>query len=235
MKISHHDSLNTEYVTTFSSVLMVTSVLGYGVYIWYLSTNETNTSRLLNNLYGHLAAVGSLASLCLWIEILMFATFTLEEDSFYCLLEIISHAISILFIIMIFEISLATVLNHFKPQIYLEASVIWNNAFGFFINLVTALIDLFWTLTSCEHCDKACFDGNRLRVLLFGLPAAMMISLIVIIDDVWGWERLLAKVRYMFSKHGVTPVIVITPTFADSTLGEQVNDMIKLGIIFKDM
>ena len=205
-------------------MLMVSSVLGYGVYIWYLSTSEANTSRLLNNLYGHLAGVGSLASVCLWTEVLMLASFTLEEDGWPCVMETISHVISILFIIMIFEISLATVFNHFKPQIYLEASGHWNNTIGFIINLVTALIDLFWTVTSCEHCDKACFDGNRLTVLLFCMPVVVMISLIVIIDDVWGWERLLTQVRYMFTQHGVTPVIVITPTSADSTFGDQVYD-----------
>ena len=121
---------------------MVNSVLGYGVYIWYLSTSETNTSRLLNNLYGHQAGVGCLSSVCLWTEVLMLATFMLEEeeDGLPCVME--THAISILFIIMIFEISLATVavFNHFKPQIYLEASGHWNNTIGFIINLVTALI-----------------------------------------------------------------------------------------------
>ena len=72
----------------------------------------------------------------------MLATFMLEEeeDGLPCVME--THAISILFIIMIFEISLATVavFNHFKPQIYLEASGHWNNTIGFIINLVTALI-----------------------------------------------------------------------------------------------
>ena len=56
------------------------------------------------------------------------------------------------------------------------------------------------------------------------MPVVVMISLIIIIDDVWGWERLLTQVRYMFTKHGVgvTPVIVITPISADSTFGDQV-------------
>lgn len=212
-----------DFVVTLasSSVLMMTSVLGYGVYIWYLTTSEANTSRLLNNLYGHLAVVGSLASLILWVEVVTLATLMDAEDRLP--FAIISHAIAILFIIIIFQISLATVLNHFKPQIYLEASVQWNNILAFFINMVTALLDLSWTIYSCGKDCNDCFDENRTTVLLLCLPALMMISMIVIIDDVWGWERLITKVRYMFSYHGVTPVIVITQTASDLSVGDQVN------------
>ena len=51
----------------------------------------------------------------------------------------------------------------------------------------------------------------------------MTVSILVIIDDVWGWQRLLAKVRYLFGKHGVTPVIVISQTPTESTLRDHVN------------
>ena len=219
----HHNSLNMDIVITVasSSMLMMTSVLGFGLYIWYLTTSEANTSRLLNNLYGLLAVVGSLASLILWLEVVTLATLMDAEDRLP--FAIISHAIGILFIIIIFQISLATVLNHFKPQIYLEASVKWNNTLAFFINLVTALTDLSWTIYSCGKDLNDCFDENRTTVLLLCLPALMMISIIVIIDDVWGWERLINKVRYMFSYHGVTPVILITQAALDLSVGDQVN------------
>ena len=220
MNKSYHDSLKTDCVTSLASVLMVTSVMGFGVYIWYLTTSEANTSRLLNNLYGHLAGVGCLASLSLWAKVVMLAT--AAENHLPCLIETTDHTIAILFIIIIFQISLATVLNHFKPQIYLEASGKWNNTIAFFINLVTALTDLFWTIDSCGQCQYDCFDENRTTVVLLCLPALVVTPFIVIIDNVWGWEKLLAQVRYMISQHGVTPVIVITPTPLDVS-GDQVN------------
>ena len=43
----------------------IISVSGFGIYLWYLNSNATNTSRLLNNLYGF-AALGGIFISPLW-------------------------------------------------------------------------------------------------------------------------------------------------------------------------
>ena len=51
---------------------------------------------------------------------------------------------------------------------------------------------------------------ENVSVLLFCMPVTEMISLIVIIDDVCGWERLLTQVRYMFTKRE-SPLLLSSP------------------------
>ena len=96
MNNSFDDYLKTDIVISLASVLMVTSVMGFGVYIWYLSTSEDNTSRLLNNLYGHLAGMGSLGSLFLWAKVVMLTKFT-AEDGLACVIDTVDHTIALLF------------------------------------------------------------------------------------------------------------------------------------------
>ena len=113
-------------------------------------------------------------------------------------------AIPIIFLL----ISFATILNHFKPDVYLELSVYWKHTtaipiLGFSFILIEQL-----SYRSCPEEDFMECQGSKIRNFLM-IPASgtsFLSQLIVIIDVICGWKNIYRKLRRLFQPNLVTAI-----------------------------
>lgn len=97
-------------------------------------------------------------------------------------------AISITFLL----ISIATILNHFKPNVYLELSIGWNNKLAFPTVLLLFLLLDQVTHMSCQQpreyieCRVALV---RTLVMIPSTAASFLCHFIVLVDDVFSFRN----------------------------------------------
>ena len=165
-------------------------VLGYGFYIWFFITgSEHSQVRLLNILNVYLSVIGVGGSITAFIIML---TSGLGFPVPYVVSFLAGfHLVAITATFLL--ISLATCLNQFKPEAYLNLSVAWRHSFA-----IPAML-LFCIIVDCIiflHCHVSLENEcKKITVRRFFLLPATCISFIlqtiVIIEDVWGLSRLM--------------------------------------------
>ena len=105
----------------FRLFLSVSAFLGFGFYLWFLSISDDQTRRrLLNMLNGYNSGV------CMVFCPVIFISYYANDEQFKLWFRIAVPffiAMSIIFLL----ISFATLLNHFKPDAYLELSLLWKH------------------------------------------------------------------------------------------------------------
>ena len=89
-----------------------------------------------------------------------------------------------LFQVLFFQITGATLLNHFRPDLYLEISLKWNNPCSIFISLVLAAINFSSVnLENCDHCARYCDrDENKVKLIM---ALVLIVSCLLIQFGVW--------------------------------------------------
>ena len=116
------------------------------------------------------------------------------------------HIISITAMFLL--ISVATILNNFKPGLYLELSVSWRHRVA-----IPALVILFILTEHLLHfscpgdSDYVKCKVARVRTVVM-IPATLtsfLCQLSVIIDDIWGWRNLFKMLRRLFKPNSVAP------------------------------
>ena len=188
----------------------IISVSGFGIYLWYLNSNAINTSRLLNNLYGFAALGGIFISPLWFIHLICVQTFEKEHGIFYVLyiLKIFLGSLGSMIIVMI---SMATILRHFKPQKYLDYSDRWSNRiFGIFILLVS-LLRVILSITTCgPYVVEECIKRQSVIYLLVIIQGPILSFLCVLIDDLWGFDQIMNRLRKFTSSNEEAPVLSVT-------------------------
>ena len=189
----------TKVILILQISLTIAALFGFCLYLWYLKTSDDQTqSRLLNILNGYLS------STCIGFSLAVLAVYTLKtEQGTFIAVEIggvYIIAISSIFLL----ISWATILNHFKPAIYLDISVSWSHKIAI-PSLIFAFILAEQALYfSCT--DRFC---KMFRVRTFVMIPATLTSflcqLLVIIDDIWGWKKIYGRLRGMCRQNIVSP------------------------------
>ena len=170
--------------------LLAIIFLGYGFYIWFFITrSEHSQVRLLNILNVYLSVIGIGGSVTGYIIMLTSGLgFPINNVvSFLAGFHLVALTATFLLI------SLATFLNQFKPNLYLDLSVAWRHSVAIpaillFCIIVDALIFNYCNFSLENECMK-------LKVRRYFLIPATCISFIlqsvVIIDDVYGLSRLM--------------------------------------------
>ena len=89
-----------------------------------------------------------------------------------------------LFQVLFFQITGATLLNHIRPDLYLEISLKWNNPCSIFISIVLAAINFSSiNLENCEHCARECVrDKNKAKLII---ALVLIVSCLLIQFGVW--------------------------------------------------
>ena len=111
-------------------------------------------------------------------------------------------AISVLFLL----ISLATVINHFKPCLYLDLSLGWRHKVA-----IPVLLFLFTLveITVRSSCDLYKCEVVRTRTLVM-IPATLisfLCQIVVMVDDIWSWKSIYQRARRFFSPNMTTQII----------------------------
>ena len=183
--------------------LTIAALLGFGLYIWYLKSSDDQTqSRLLNILNGYLSLT------CIGFSLTLFAVYDLlqlfqPKNGTFIAVEMGGvHIIGISSIFLL--ISWATILNHFKPDLYLNISVSWSHKVAIPSLIIAFILTERALYFSCT--DKSC---KMFRIRTFAMIPATLTSflcqLLVIFDDIWGWRNIYRRLQGMCRQNIVSP------------------------------
>lgn len=179
--------------------LTVIAFIGFGIYLWYLKSSDDQCQyRLLNILNGYLSMT------CIGLSLSLL--FLLPEHNFIVrFTAVLIIAVSSIFLL----ISAATILNHFKPGLYLDISLSWSHKIAI-PSLILAFILTEQALNfSCPDKFLKC-EVFRVRTMVM-IPATLtsfLCQLLVIIDDIWGWKNIYNRLQGLFRQNIVSPANV---------------------------
>ena len=186
------------------ALLVVAALLGFSFYLWYLKCNTDPTqSRLLNILNGYFSIVCMSGSLALFysFKLQLQPNYGTHQKAYQHSIRVSgAHliAISITFLL----ISIATIFNHFKPNIYLEISIGWRHKVA-----IPALLCSFLLLDQVTHmsCDQSnhyieCRVAMVRKAVMIPCTAiSFLCHSVVLIDDVFSlknsYNRFTAYIR----------------------------------------
>ena len=172
--------------------LLAIVVLGFGFYLWFFitSSSEHTQVRLINILNVYLSVVCIGGGITTFIRMVNTGLGYHVTSIEHIMVGFHIAAITVTLLL----ISLATLLNQFKPEFYLELSVVWRHSVAvptmllFFI-LMEVFILYHCSISSMEiECTK-----TTIRTFL-SIPAtciSFIVQCIIIVDDVWGLKNIL--------------------------------------------
>ena len=173
--------------------LSVSAFLGDGFYLWFLSTSDEQTQRrLLNFLNGYMS--GNCMVLC---PVIFFSYYADDEQFklWFRINVLFFIAISIIFLL----ISFATLLNHFKPDAYLELSLQWKHKIAIPILLFSFIFIEELGHRSCPEFVECQAYKIRMFLIFPACVTSFLCQLIVIIDDKLGWKNIYRFLRRLFN------------------------------------
>ena len=199
-------SIASEILYFLKLLLLVTAFVGFVFYLWFLySSNDQTQRRLLNILNGYLS-----------IACMGFCPFTFIYDYLNYELQLICIRAGAPFLIAIPTIflllSFATILNHFKPDMYLDMSLSWKHKIA--VPIITVFCFLLEKLMNypCPEIFLKCEIHNLRRFLIIPATVTSLIcQLIVIVDVSFSWRNLYWALIGLFRSNSVTPVVRINP------------------------
>ena len=187
---------------------LIISELGFGFYLWYLYRSPDHyPKRLLNILYGYLSFFFLGAGLCATTVILLMTfRFPMWQPVLARLNAALASAVSLTFLL----ISYAAALSHFKPNLYLEISLRWKNKIVMPVLFIIVIFMENLLNLSCVgsddmshwHCEG---DNLRVRVTIPATVASFFGQLVVVVDDICGWKKILTVLRGFFIKFYFNP------------------------------
>ena len=152
------DITNLVMIYILGFFLVISAVLGFGFFLWYLkSSNEQTQSQLLNILYSYFSATCITCSPAVFSLILThkyLPEHELERDEHAQRIGRVTAthfiAVSVLFLL----ISFATVLNPFKPGVYLDVSLNWRHKIAIPVMVVNFILIEQTIHASCHQQKK---------------------------------------------------------------------------------
>ena len=168
--------------------LLAVIVLGFGFYLWFFfNSSEHSQVRLLNilNVYLSIGCIGG--SVVAFIKILASGLGYPENSTEHVVVGFHMVAITVTFLI----ISLATFLNQFKPEVYLDLSVAWRHSVALpTIGLFCIIVENFILYHCGYSSENGCFKTAIRRFVLVQIPClSFILQSVVLIDDVFGFKN----------------------------------------------
>ena len=191
------------FLFMLSICLLAIVVLGFGLYIWFFMTSSEHSQvRVLNILNVYFSAVcigGGVNAFIIILTAGLGYYNTTGMDRITALFILVAISATLLLI------SLATVLNHFRPEIYLDLSVAWRHSIVLPSMLLICGIVFALIFNYCSFSlDKKCMIITVRRFFL--IPAtciSFILQSIVIIDEIWGLKK---TIKFLIPTNE-TPVI----------------------------
>ena len=193
-------SMAAELIHFPKLLLFVTAFFGFGYYLWFLySSNDQFQGRLLNILNGYLS-----------VACMGFCPFSYIHGYLNKELQVICLRTGAPFLIAIATtfllLSFATILNQFKPDLYLELSLNWKHKIAVPTKIVFCILVEKMMNVHCPEDFLKCEVPNLTRSLF--IPAtvtSLVCHLIVIFDVNFGWRNLYWALMKPFRSNSVTP------------------------------
>ena len=187
-----------DVLTALRITLTIVALLGFSLYLRHLKSNgDQCQSRLLNILNGYLSLTCMGFSL-----ILLYAS---QQDDILIFTRISAvHVIAVSTIFLL--ISCATILNHYKPSLYLDISVSWSHRIAIPLSIFAFILTEQAVNFSCPEKFLKC-EVYRLRTIVM-IPATLtsfFCQLLVLIDDIFGWNKIYKSLRGLCKQNLVSP------------------------------
>ena len=168
--------------------LLAIVVLGFGFYLWFFFTSSEHSQvRLLNilNVYLSVGCIGG--SVVAFVKILVSGLGYPETNMDHMVVGFSMVAIAVTFLI----ISLATFLNQFKPEVYLDVSLAWRHSLALpTIGLFCIIVEAFIFYHCSSSLENECLKITIRRFVLVPIPCtSFILQSIVLIDDVYGLKN----------------------------------------------
>ena len=119
-----HENIADVLIIVGAFLILICSLLGYFIYLSYMSKDEANKDRLLNVLYANLSYCFILNSGFLFLRFLQLKLFGINTFAF-CLLQRCRQFLGPFTLLVVLQISLVTSISHYNPTYYLELSLKW--------------------------------------------------------------------------------------------------------------
>ena len=188
------------FLTALRITLTIVALLGFGFYLWHLKSNgDQSQSRLLNILNGYLSLT------CMGFSLtLLYASHQEERILIFTRISAV-HIIAVSTIFLL--VSWATILNHFKPSLYLDISVSWSHRIAIPLSIFAFILTEQAINFTCPEKFLKC-EVYRIRTIVM-IPATLtsfLCQILVIIDDICGWKGIYVQAlkRILQAKPGVS-------------------------------
>ena len=187
------------FLTALRITLTIVALLGFGFYLWHLKSNgDQSQSRLLNILNGYLSLT------CMGFSLTLF--YASHQEGRIMIFTRISavHIIAVSTIFLL--VSWATILNHFKPSLYLDISVSWSHRIAIPLSIFAFILTEQAINFTCPEKFLKC-EVYRIRTIVM-IPATLtsfLCQLLVIIDDICGWKGIYKRLRGFCRQNLVSP------------------------------
>ena len=199
----------------FAVCLLAIVVLGFGFYIWFFITSSEHTQvRLINILNVYLSVVCIGGGITTFIRMVNTGLGYQVTSIEHIMVGFHIAAITVTLLL----ISLATLLNQFKPEFYLELSVVWRHSVAVPTLLLFFILMEVFILYHCSisSMEIECTTKTTIRTFL-SIPAtciSFIVQCIIIVDDVWGLKNILN----LMINTNETPVKVTMSRYARTSL-----------------
>ena len=200
-------------LVVFGVILVVAAILGFSFYLWYLKCNKDPTqSRLLNILNGYFSIICMSGTLALFysLKLQLPLNYGTHQEGAYQQSIRISGAHLIAISITFLLISIATIFNHFKPNIYLEISICWSHKVAIPAMACSFLVMDQVTHMSCDQSDRyiECRVSMVRKLVMIPCTAvSFLCHSVVLIDDVFSLKNSYSRfTAYIRSLTAVTPM-----------------------------
>ena len=195
---------------------MIISCFGFSFYLWYLNSSQDHVQNsLLNNLYGYMSLIcmgGGLSA----ITVIVLLVFPEGDQTDLWQLNVragvtFTYTLAITFLLITFS----SALRNFRPSLYLDISLRWRNKVAMpVLVLIVIFIENMMRL-SCdgsENISQCELDKSRVRIVITATVASFLGQTVIVVDDLWGWRKILKNLRGFCIKHTGTVAPAPEPT-----------------------
>lgn len=221
------ESIDFVIIYVFGFCMVLSALIGFSFYLWNLKNSPEHTqSRLLNILHGYLAVAcmgGSPAVFNVMLQLVISAYRALHDNKLWRNKQFdwsirVTAFHFIAFSTMFLLISIATVISHFKPGLYLDISLAWRHKVAIPVLLSIFALTENSLRSSCDHLEKA-FRCEVVRTRIMVMMPLTIISflcqIVVVVDDIWSWRSIYDRVRKFVRPNIVTQINIEHIEMAD--------------------
>ena len=182
--------------------LFLGCLFGCFAYLSFMKKNEQTQVSILNVLYGYLAVFSIITSLGDFIDVLGEKNLIDSENWILCSAFNVKRVLRVVYVIIFLQLTIAIVLYHIRPDLYLKLSLIGKNKIGFLSVLLLGVFHLLLSLQDCQFgnlCSDCFGPTTWLKIFNLGTSMLIMISCLLIqlgvfIDVKFGlkniWKRI---------------------------------------------
>ena len=196
---------------------MIISYFGFSFYLWYLYSSQDHVQNsLLNNLYGYMSLVcmgGGLTA----ITVIILLAFP-EGDQTYVWQLIVRAGVSFVSALAItfLLITFASALRNFRPSLYLDISLRWRNKVAMPVLVLIVIFTENMLRLACDGSENISqlqceLDKKSDRITIPATVASFLGQAVIVVDDLWGWRKILKDLRGFCFKFCDTGTVAPAP------------------------